>query len=36
MLTPVNINLMAPLHYMHGPLIRGQVFAIFVITGGGG
>ena len=32
MLNAVNINLMAFSNYLDGQLIRGQVFAIFVIT----
>ena len=32
MLTAVNINLMAFSSYVDGDLIRGQVFAVFVIT----
>jgi NAD(P)H-quinone oxidoreductase subunit 4L len=32
MLNAVNINLMAFSNYLDGQLVRGQVFAIFVIT----
>jgi NAD(P)H-quinone oxidoreductase subunit 4L len=32
MLNAVNLNLMAFSNYLDGQLVRGQVFAIFVIT----